>query len=505
MSRDVNFSLAAALTDFGATRRSEQKASEAAAASQAPEDTAARKASFGQFVSGEAHKARAAMPVHSRAETPRADRAAAPRARAADRSAPAEKPTREKDEPARADDEQETAEVATREPAGCVGKADAKPARPDGAGDDAGSTEKTPEGTPAVAGEVIPAATEAAPQDLGLFDLAADPALVDGMPVAEAPEAEVLAVPGGVPATGSAQTAEAGTEGQKVGGAVTGILPAEASDIAKAVVAAHAAAGADEAGEIETTEAEAGSTDATDASDLLLGKKTGEAAAKGAAEGTKKATEGEAEGILSGGKGERAEAVANKSTTPNLHPTRAAQFADMLEGFTGQSAVHRPADILAGLDRTVAATALNRGAEVSRPTPLQMLPIEIGMQAVRGVTNFQIRLDPAELGRVDVKLQIHENGEVNASLVVDRVETLQMLKRDASTLQNAFEQAGLKQSPDGLTFSLRGEGQQGQQQEQRRQGGGSTDTLDDLALQAQIGDAAMRRVLIPNSSIDRMV
>ena len=217
-----------------------------------------------------------------------------------------------------------------------------------------------------------------------------------------------------------------------------------------------------------------------------------------------KLSEGTTSGIVKAEPGDRPEAVANKSAAPNLHPSRASHFADILEGFGASNAIHRPADILAGLDRSVAAQALNRGTEVSRPTPLQMLPIEIGMQAVRGVTNFQIRLDPAELGRVDVKLQIHENGEVNASLVVDRVETLQMLRRDASTWQNAFEQAGLKQSPDGLSFSLRGEGQQGQQQEQRARNN-SSDTLDEVALQAQIGDAVMRRVLVPNSSIDRMV
>lgn len=504
MSRDVNFSLANLLTDFGAVRRNEQKTPEAAAG-QSPEDADARKASFGQFVSGEARKAQAAMPARSRAaEAPRADRAAASRAKAADRSAAVEKPAREKDEPARAEGEQETAKVATRELTGCAGKTEAKAAQTAGGEDEAGSAEKAVEIPPAVGGEVIPAATETTPQVIGLLDLAMDPALVEGVSAAET-EFLALAVAGGVPTTDVAEVAEAGTDGQKVSGAVTGVLPAEASDIAKAVVAANAAAKTDKAAEAEATGAGADSTAATDASDLLLGKKADEAAAKGAADATNKTAEGETEDTSKVARGERAEAVVNKSTAPNLHPTRAAHFADMLEGFTGHSAVHRPADILAGLDRAVAATALNRGAEVSRPTPLQMLPIEIGMQAVRGVTNFQIRLDPAELGRVDVKLQIRENGEVNASLVVDRVETLQMLKRDASTLQNAFEQAGLKQSPDGLTFSLRGEGQQGQQQEQRRHGGGSVDGLDEIALQAQIGDAAMRRVLIPNSSIDRVV
>lgn len=202
--------------------------------------------------------------------------------------------------------------------------------------------------------------------------------------------------------------------------------------------------------------------------------------------------------------GEAGEGKETKASPPNLHPTRANPFRELLEGFTHPSAIHRPADILAGLDRSVAAAAVNnRGHEIQRPTPLQMLPIEIGMQAVRGVTNFQIRLDPAELGRVDVHLQIRDNGEVNASLVVDRVETLAMLKRDASTLQYAFEQAGLRQSADGLNFSLRGENQQGQQQGEHHRGGHAAH--DDPELQAQISEVAMRRAMIPNSSVDLMV
>jgi flagellar hook-length control protein FliK len=134
---------------------------------------------------------------------------------------------------------------------------------------------------------------------------------------------------------------------------------------------------------------------------------------------------------------------------------------------------------------------------------MQMLPIEIGMQAVRGVTSFQIRLDPAELGRVDVRLDIKQNGEVNASLVVDRVETLQMLRRDASTLQQAFEQAGLKQSPDGLNFSLRGEGQQGHQHERGQQGRPAAG-VEDIGM-PQMGELVMRRALISNSSLDLMI
>ncbi len=94
------------------------------------------------------------------------------------------------------------------------------------------------------------------------------------------------------------------------------------------------------------------------------------------------------------------------------------------------------------------------------------VPIEIGLKSLAGVNRFEIRLDPAELGRIDVRLDIGESGEVKAHLVVDRVETLALLQRDAKTLERAFEQAGLRPSDSGIDLSLRdpsGERRNGEQ------------------------------------------
>ena len=92
---------------------------------------------------------------------------------------------------------------------------------------------------------------------------------------------------------------------------------------------------------------------------------------------------------------------------------------------------------------------------VLQQVPLGSVPIEIGLKSLAGVNRFEIRLDPAELGRIDVRLDIGDGGEVKAHLVVDRVETLALLQRDAKTLERAFEQAGLKPSEGGIDLSLR--------------------------------------------------
>jgi flagellar hook-length control protein FliK len=93
--------------------------------------------------------------------------------------------------------------------------------------------------------------------------------------------------------------------------------------------------------------------------------------------------------------------------------------------------------------------------------PPHAVPIEIGLKALQGVKEFQIRLDPAELGRVEVKLALGDDQTVSAKVVVDRVETLHLLQREAKTLERAFEQAGLRSTDGGIDISLRDPGQQG--------------------------------------------
>jgi flagellar hook-length control protein FliK len=130
-------------------------------------------------------------------------------------------------------------------------------------------------------------------------------------------------------------------------------------------------------------------------------------------------------------------------------------------------------------------------ARADAPVPLQAVAVEIGMRAMRGAKEFAIRLDPEDLGRVDIKLEISEKGEVQAKLVVERVETLQLLQRDARTLERAFDQAGLKTNPDGLQFTLRDPGQQGRGGEQDRPNGQRSGNGRDNEL-SKIDEIALR-------------
>ncbi len=90
--------------------------------------------------------------------------------------------------------------------------------------------------------------------------------------------------------------------------------------------------------------------------------------------------------------------------------------------------------------------------------PVNALAVHIAAQAQNGVKRFEIRLDPPELGRIDVRLDVGRDGQVTTHLVVERSETLDMLQRDARTLEKALNDAGLKTSDDSLTFSLKDDG-----------------------------------------------
>ena len=124
-----------------------------------------------------------------------------------------------------------------------------------------------------------------------------------------------------------------------------------------------------------------------------------------------------------------------------------------------------------------AAPAAGTGAGNPAPTtpPTEQVAVQIQRAAAQGQNRVQIRLNPAELGRIDVKLEVGDDGHVRAALAVDKPETLDLMQRDPRALERALQAAGLKTDQDSLNFSLRddgaGKGQNGQGSDEDRPGG----------------------------------
>ncbi len=109
----------------------------------------------------------------------------------------------------------------------------------------------------------------------------------------------------------------------------------------------------------------------------------------------------------------------------------------------------------AALNTTVQVAAQSATPDVSS------LAVEIAARSQSGARQFDIRLDPPELGRVEIRLSIDATGKTEAHMTADQPDTLSLLQKDSGSLTQALRDAGLDVSDNGLNFSLRS-GQQGQ-------------------------------------------
>ena len=129
-----------------------------------------------------------------------------------------------------------------------------------------------------------------------------------------------------------------------------------------------------------------------------------------------------------------------------------------------------------GAQPTVQTTAANAAPDAAAPAalvsqagppaaavPLAGVALEIASKALAGKNRFEIRLDPPELGRIEVRLDVDKDGNVTSRMTVDRADTLDLLRRDATGLERALQDAGLKTADNSLQFSLRDQSM-GQQQ-----------------------------------------
>ncbi len=109
------------------------------------------------------------------------------------------------------------------------------------------------------------------------------------------------------------------------------------------------------------------------------------------------------------------------------------------------------------------ATLVSQPGPQVAAVPLAGVALEIASKALSGKNRFEIRLDPPELGRIEVRLDVDRDGNVTSRMTVDRADTLDLLRRDASGLERALQDAGLKTADNSLQFSLRDQSM-GQQQ-----------------------------------------
>lgn len=129
--------------------------------------------------------------------------------------------------------------------------------------------------------------------------------------------------------------------------------------------------------------------------------------------------------------------------------------------------------------QTNAAQHAQRPAASFRAEVLEQVSVNIQKAIKEGADRITIQLRPAELGRIDVKIEVARDGRTLVHVVADRSDTLDLLQRDARDLARSLQDAGLRADAGNLQFSLRE--QTAENRERRPHGstpGGSAAGLD---------------------------
>jgi len=160
---------------------------------------------------------------------------------------------------------------------------------------------------------------------------------------------------------------------------------------------------------------------------------------------------------------------------------------------TGAAAA--PNAVLANAPAAAAPNAAPTPTDMSLKPTLIALPVSEQVavnikQALKGGSDeIQIQLKPASLGAIDVKLNVNHDGRLTAVIAADRSDTLNLLKQDSGSLQQALRDAGFNADAGSLSFSLRSDAQ-AFAQNPTPQNAGTSAPADPLATDPVAGPAA---------------
>lgn len=110
------------------------------------------------------------------------------------------------------------------------------------------------------------------------------------------------------------------------------------------------------------------------------------------------------------------------------------------------------------VNHTQAAAPLSH-AGMARLTPhttaMEQVQVAITSGTKDGMDKIMLQLEPADLGRVEVSMQIGADGKTHLSFLVDKPETMDALSRDARSLERSLQEAGIKSDAGSMEFNLR--------------------------------------------------
>lgn len=118
----------------------------------------------------------------------------------------------------------------------------------------------------------------------------------------------------------------------------------------------------------------------------------------------------------------------------------------------------------------LASAAANHVAMAFRPDKIaREMGLEVARRVSAGGDELLIRLDPAELGRINIRMSVNEQGHLRAVVAAEAPAVLDAIRGDVSELNRALEQAGVRTDSQSFRFDRGGGGDQSGQWQQRYQ------------------------------------
>lgn len=138
----------------------------------------------------------------------------------------------------------------------------------------------------------------------------------------------------------------------------------------------------------------------------------------------------------------------------NTAPVTAQASAD--PAATGNSSIQGAA--IPGVEASSANSASQANTAARAATqagsPAEQVSNQITAAVKEGADKIKIQLHPADLGRVDIQLEMGKDGRITAVIAADNQDSLDLLKQDSKLLEKALQDAGFETGSDSLNFSL---------------------------------------------------
>ncbi len=161
-----------------------------------------------------------------------------------------------------------------------------------------------------------------------------------------------------------------------------------------------------------------------------------------------------------------------------------------------------------GQQQPTRATELPQPQRARPQLPPRFVSEQISVQVQRalgqGTDRINIQLKPAELGRIEVKLEVAHDGKINAVIAAERSDTLDLLRQDARHLQQSLQGAGLNADSSSLSFTLKNQ-DNSFQQALGKDDKDEAEEAEALGNDAETGSTPIDRQIVSDDKIDVQV